>query len=100
MISLSDLSDDRMRHAKAGQWWEREGQRALANNSASYNERPTVGEFMAEWLALYQSYSGERGIFSREAAKSTVAKLGRRDSSYDFGTNPCSEIILRPYQFC
>jgi len=82
------------------QWWEREGQRALANNSASYNERPTVGEFMSEWLALYQSYSGERGIFSREAAKSTVAKRGRRDSSYDFGTNPCSEIILRPYQFC
>ena len=100
MISLSDLSDDRMRHAKAGQWWEREGQRALANNSASYNVRPTVGEFMSEWLALYQSYSGERGIFSREAAKATVAKRGRRDSSYDFGTNPCSEIILRPYQFC
>ena len=100
MISLSDLSDDRMRHAKAGQWWEREGQRALANNSASYNERPTVGEFMSEWLALYQSYSGERGIFSRAAAKSTVEKRGRRDSSYEFGTNPCSEIILRPYQFC
>ena len=100
MISLSDLSDDRMRHAKAGQWWEREGQRALANNSASYNERPTVGEFMSEWLALYQSYSGERGIFSRAAAKSTVEKRGRRDSTYEFGTNPCSEIILRPYQFC
>lgn len=100
MISLSDLSDDRMRHAKAGQWWEREGQRALANNSASYNERPSVGEFMSEWLALYQSYSGERGIFSRAAAKTTVAKHGRRDSNYDFGTNPCSEIILRPYQFC
>ena len=100
MISLSDLSDDRMRHAKAGQWWEREKQRALANNSASYNERPSVGEFMSEWLALYQSYSGERGIFSRAAAKSTVAKHGRRDSNYDFGTNPCSEIILRPYQFC
>lgn len=100
MISLSDLSDDRMRHAKAGQWWEREGQRALANNSASYNERPSVGEFMSEWLALYQSYSGERGIFSRAAAKATVAKHGRRDSTYDFGTNPCSEIILRPYQFC
>jgi len=100
MISLSDLSDDRMRHAKAGQWWEREGQRALANNSASYNERPTVGEFMSEWLALYQSYSGERGVFSRAAAKTTVEKHGRRDSSYEFGTNPCSEIILRPYQFC
>jgi len=100
MISLSDLTDDRMRHAKAGQWWEREGQRSLANNSASYNERPSVGEFMSEWLALYQSYSGERGIFSRKAAKSTVAKNGRRDDGYEFGTNPCSEIILRPYQFC
>ena len=100
MISLSDLTDDRMRHAKSGQWWEREGQRALANNSATYNETPTVGEFMAEWLALYQSYSGERGIFSRDAAKATVTKNGRRDSGYEFGTNPCSEIILRPYQFC
>ena len=100
MISLSDLSDDRMRHAKSGNWWEREGQRALANNSASYNDKPTVGEFMSEWLALYQSHSGERGIFSRQAAKHTVEKNGRRDSSYDFGTNPCSEIILRPYQFC
>jgi len=74
--------------------------RALANNSACYNDKPTVGEFMSEWLALYQSYSGERGIFSRQAAKSTVAKRGRRDSTYEFGTNPCSEIILRPYQFC
>ena len=100
MISLSDLSDDRMRHAKAGSWWEREGQRALANNSASYNERPSVGEFMSEWLSLYQSYSGERGIFSRAAAKSIVQKSERRDASYEFGTNPCSEIILRPYQFC
>lgn len=100
MISLSDLRDDRMRHAKSGQWWEREGQRALANNSASFNERPTVGEFMSEWLALYQSYSGERGIFSREAAKATVKKNNRRDSGHEFGTNPCSEIILRPYQFC
>ena len=100
MISLSDLTDDRMRHAKTGSWWERDGQRALANNSASYNEKPTVGEFMTEWLALYQSHSGERGIFSRAAAKTTVEKLGRRDANYEFGTNPCSEIILRPYQFC
>lgn len=100
MISLSDLSDDRMRHAKAGQWWEREGQRALANNSATYNERPTVGEFMQEWLSLYQSHSGERGIFNREAAKLQAGRWGRRDTNFDFGTNPCSEIILRPYQFC
>lgn len=100
MISLSDLNDDRMRHAKAGQWWEREGQRALANNSASYSQKPTVGEFMTEWLSLYQSFSGERGIFNREAAQKQAAKNGRRDSNYEFGTNPCSEIILRPYQFC
>lgn len=100
MISLSDLTDDRMRHAKSGSWWEREGQRALANNSATYNEKPTVGEFLSEWLSLYQSHSGERGIFSRAAAKYTVEKNGRRDSEHEFGTNPCSEIILRPYQFC
>lgn len=100
MISLSDLSDDRMRHAKSGQWWEREGQRALANNSATHNVKPTVGEFMSEWLSLYQSYSGERGIFNREAAKLQAGKNGRRDTDFEFGTNPCSEIILRPYQFC
>lgn len=100
MISLSDLSDDRMRHAKSGQWWEREGQRALANNSATHNAKPTVGEFMSEWLSLYQSYSGERGIFNREAAQLQAGKNGRRDTHFEFGTNPCSEIILRPYQFC
>lgn len=100
MISLSDLHDDRMRHAKGGSWWEREGQRALANNSAAYNERPTVGEFMEEWLSLYDSHSGERGIFNRGAAKLQASKYGRRDSGFEFGTNPCSEIILRPYQFC
>jgi ribonucleoside-diphosphate reductase alpha chain len=100
MISLSNLSDDRMRNAKAGNWWERNVQRALANNSAVYNERPDIGLFMAEWLALYESKSGERGIFSRDASKRVVAKSGRRNSEYEFGTNPCSEIILRPYQFC
>lgn len=100
MISLSNLSDDRMRHAKSGAWWEQNGQRALANNSACYTERPDVGVFMAEWLALYESKSGERGIFNREAAQKIAAKNGRRDSNYEYGTNPCSEIILRPYQFC
>jgi ribonucleoside-diphosphate reductase alpha chain len=100
MISLSNLSDDRMRHAKSGAWWEANGQRALANNSACYTEKPDVGVFMQEWLALYESKSGERGIFNREAAINIVKKNGRRDPNYEFGTNPCSEIILRPYQFC
>ena len=100
MISLSNLSDDRMRHAKSGAWWETQGQRALANNSACYTEKPDVGIFMQEWLALYESKSGERGIFNREAAQKIVCKNGRRKDNYEFGTNPCSEIILRPYQFC
>ncbi len=100
MISLSNLSDDRMRHAKAGAWWEANGQRALANNSACYTERPDVGQFMQEWNSLYESKSGERGIFNREASQKQAAMNGRRDNSYEFGTNPCSEIILRPYQFC
>jgi ribonucleoside-diphosphate reductase alpha chain len=100
MISLSDLNDERIRHAKTGPWWETAPHRALANNSAVYNETPTVGKFMEEWVSLYNSHSGERGIFNREAAKKTVAKYGHRDVGYDFGTNPCSEIILRPYQFC
>ena len=100
MISLSDLDDERIRHAKAGPWWDTAPHRALANNSAVYNETPTVGKFMEEWLSLYNSHSGERGIFNREAAKKTVAKYGNRDTDYDFGTNPCSEIVLRPYQFC
>ena len=100
MISLSDLDDERIRHAKSGPWWETAPHRALANNSAVYGETPTVGKFMEEWLSLYNSHSGERGIFNREAAKKTVAKYGHRDPNFDFGTNPCSEIILRPYQFC
>ncbi len=100
MISLSDLDDERIRHAKSGPWWETAPHRALANNSAVYTETPTVGKFMEEWLSLYNSHSGERGIFNREAARKTVAKYGHRDPNYEFGTNPCSEIILRPYQFC
>ena len=100
MISLSNLSDDRMRHAKSGQWWETAAHRALANNSVSYTEKPDVETFMREWTALVESKSGERGVFNREASKKQAAKYGRRDSDYEFGTNPCSEIILRPYQFC
>jgi ribonucleoside-diphosphate reductase alpha chain len=100
MISLSDLSDDKMAHAKAGNWWDGQGQRALANNSAVYSEKPSIGQFMREWTSIYESHSGERGIFSRDASQKQAAKNGRRDATYDFGTNPCSEIILRPYQFC
>jgi ribonucleoside-diphosphate reductase alpha chain len=100
MISLSNLSDDRMRHAKSGQWWEKNAQRALANNSVAYTEKPDMETFMREWLSLVESKSGERGIFSRPASKKQAAKNGRRDANHDFGTNPCSEIILRPQQFC
>jgi len=100
MISLSNLSDDRMRTAKSGSWWENNPQRALANNSVSYTEKPDSLSFMREWMSLVESGSGERGIFNREASKKQAAKNGRRDPNYDFGTNPCSEIILRPYQFC
>lgn len=100
MISLSNLSDDRMRHAKSGQWWETAAHRALANNSVCYTEKPDIETFMREWTALVESKSGERGVFNREASKKQAAKYGRRDPNYEFGTNPCSEIILRPYQFC
>jgi len=100
MISLSNLSDDRMRHAKSGAWWENNPQRALANNSVSYTDKPDAVSFMREWMALVESGSGERGVFNREASKKQAEKYGRRDPDYDFGTNPCSEIILRPYQFC
>ena len=100
LISLSNLNDDQMAHAKSGAWWENEGQRALANNSVSYKGKPEMGTFMREWLALYDSKSGERGIFNREAADVQAARNGRRETGYMWGTNPCSEIILRPYQFC
>jgi ribonucleoside-triphosphate reductase len=101
LISLSNLTDERMRDAKSGAWWNENPQRALANNSVAYKEKPDMGIFMEEWLSLYKSKSGERGIFNRDACKKTVAKLGdRRDTNYDFGTNPCSEIILRDREFC
>ena len=100
MISLSDLDDDRMAHAKAGNWWEGNGQRALANNSAVYDVKPAVGQFMREWSNIYESHSGERGIFNRYASEIQASKNGRRVLGKEWGTNPCSEIILRPYQFC
>ena len=100
MISLSNLSDDRMRHAKSGQWYNTDPQRALANNSVCYTEKPDMETFIREWSALVESKSGERGLFSRPASKAQAAKNGRRDPDHEFGTNPCSEIILRPYQFC
>jgi len=100
LISLSNLSDDRMRHSKSGSWWETEPQRALSNNSVCYTEKPDIGTFMREWVSLYESKSGERGIFNRTSAQTQAAKYERRDADIDYGTNPCSEIILRPKQFC
>jgi ribonucleoside-triphosphate reductase len=100
MISLGDLNDDGHATAKAGEWYLDYPERALANNSAVYNSKPPVGDFMREWLNIYNSKSGERGIFNREASQKQAAKWGRRDYDVDYGTNPCSEIILRPYQFC
>ena len=101
LISLSNVSDDRMRAAKSGQWWTTEPQRALANNSACYTEKPDIGVFMDEWKSLYESKSGERGIFNRESAVKMAEQSGRRNTTdYEFGTNPCSEIILRNRQFC
>lgn len=100
LLSLSNLSDERMRHAKSGQWWIEHPERALANNSVVYSELPDVGAFMREWQALYESRSGERGIFVRPACADKAEATGRRESDIRWGTNPCSEIILRPNQFC
>ena len=112
LISLSDLNDGEMRHAKSGQWWEHNVQRSLANNSVNYKEKPNTGTFMREWLSLYDSKSGERGIYNRASAKNQVSALNereddgnggyvrRREPRDDFGTNPCSEIILRSREFC
>ncbi len=100
LISLSNLSDDRMRHAKSGDWWNTEPQRSFANNSVSYTDGLDTGSFLREWSALYDSKSGERGIFNRRAAQRQAAKYGRREEDIEYGTNPCSEIILRPKQFC
>lgn len=101
LISLSDVTDDRMRVAKVGQWYLADTQRALANNSAVYpNRRPDMDLFMTEWKSLYESKSGERGFFSRYACQNIAGLNGRRETNHEFGTNPCSEIILRPFQFC
>ena len=100
LISLSNLTDDRIRRSKTGQWWLDNPQRGLANNSACYTEKPDFEAFLNEWTSLYESHSGERGVFSRVASQRQAEKNGRRDATHDFGTNPCSEIILRPYQFC
>ena len=100
LISLSNLTDDRIRRAKHGQWWVETPHRGLANNSACYTEKPDFEAFLEEWKSLYESRSGERGMFSRVASQKQAARNGRRDSEWDFGTNPCSEIILRPNQFC
>lgn len=100
LISLSNVSDDRMRAAKSGQWWESHSHRALANNSACYTEKPDMSIFMSEWKSLYDSKSGERGIFNRVSASNQVKKTNRRDTQYEFGCNPCSEIILRSREFC
>lgn len=100
LISLSNLTDDRLRRAKMGEWYHQHGHRALANNSVCYTEKPDFEAFLSEWKAMYESKAGERGLFSRPASKNRAAQNGRRDPEHDFGTNPCSEIILRPNQFC
>lgn len=100
MISLSDLADDRMRHCKSGEWWNENVNRSYANNSVAYHRKPDMGAFLREWTSLYESKSGERGIFNRQAAKMQAQKSGRRNPDYDFGTNPCGEILLRSMQCC
>ena len=100
LISLSNLSDRRMREAKTGAWWEDNPQRSLANNSAVYTEMPDAETFLEEWMALVKSKSGERGIFNRVAAQRQAAKWGKRSADYSYGCNPCSEILLRDKQVC
>lgn len=100
LISLSDLDSEAMSTAKSGLWYETAVHRQLANNSAVYEQKPTVSEFLKEWKAIHDSHSGERGIYNRDASRRVVERIGRRDPNHEFGTNPCSEIILRPFQFC
>ncbi len=100
LISISDLGSVQMRDCKSGKWWDINPQRSFANNSVGYESKPSMGIFMQEWQSLYMSKSGERGIFNRQAAKKAAEETGRRDPNYEFGMNPCGEILLRPYQFC
>jgi ribonucleoside-triphosphate reductase len=100
MISLSNINDIEMAAAKSGNWWENNSQRALSNNSVAYSRKPEMEQFIAEWKNLYDSKSGERGIYNVAAAQKQASRWGRRDPEIHYGTNPCSEIILRPYQFC
>ena len=100
MISLSNINDIEMAAAKSGNWWENSPQRALSNNSVAYSRKPEMAQFISEWKNLYDSKSGERGIYNVAAAQAQAARYGRRDPEIHYGTNPCSEIILRPYQFC
>jgi ribonucleoside-triphosphate reductase len=100
MISLSNINDIEMAAAKSGSWWENNPQRTLSNNSVAYSRKPEMAQFFTEWKSLYDSKSGERGIYNVAAAQKQAAKYGRRDEGIHYGTNPCSEIILRPYQFC
>jgi len=100
MISLSDLNNSELAEAKSGEWWKDNPQRALANNSVVYEDKPDIVTFIKEWTALIESNSGERGLYNRNASVIQAGKSGRRNTNWEFGTNPCSEIILRPYQFC
>ena len=100
LISLSNLDDFEMAKAKSGNWWESEGQRALANNSAVYNAKPNTAQFLREWRNLYESKSGERGIYNMDSVRKHIDRFDRRDSSKVMGTNPCGEILLRPNEFC
>lgn len=100
LICLSDLNDEGMRHYKSGQWWVDYPQRALANISATYTTTPDAGTFLREWTALYDSKSGERGIFNRNSATKQAKATGRREVNHEWGVNPCGEIILRPFGYC
>lgn len=99
MISLSDLGDREIAMCKSGAWWEQAGFRSYANNSAVYRGKPPMGQFLEEWTSLYNSHSGERGMINRRALQEQAVKWGR-EKNCEYGTNPCAEIILKPFEFC